>query len=180
MNTDHKLAELIRVSSHVVHELISGYYIRQATDIPISANQFSILRILSITRPYTLSEIANVLQISNAATGKNIDKLVQFKLVTRRLRRSDRRKASIAITDGGEQILNQYDIVREEYQTKTMAEFTEEEKMTFSALLRRFIINTFPDQQNSSLICLQCNKKCWEECIVREIEGKCNYNLFTE
>jgi len=180
MNTDQKLAELIRVSSHVVQELISGYYIRQATDIPISANQFSILRVLSILRPYTLSEIANVMKISNAATGKNIDKLVQYKLVTRRLRRSDRRTANIAITDAGEQILRQYDIVREEYRTKIMAEFTEEEKLIFADLLRKFIIKTFPDQENSSLICLQCDKSCWDDCIVRELEGKCNFNLFAE
>ena len=177
MTLDHKLAELIRICSHIVQDLVDHHYIVRATDIPLSPNQYYILRILSISSPHILGDIAQVLHISNAAVGKNIEKLAHYKLVIRRSRRADRRVVKIAITDAGRSIINKYDQVRSEFRARVLSNYNEEEKLVFAELLKRFVENTLMDHGNTDLICLHCTEICDDDCIIKECKGECSFHI---
>ncbi len=171
---------MLRISSHVTQYLFFNQYIAQATDFPISANQYYILKLLSIGGPYNLSFIAQTLEISNAAAGKNIDKLVQFKLVKRRFRRADRRVANLSITEAGREIVDNYEQVRVSNQSELLKNYSDSEKEQFIDYIRRFITHTLGEQGNTDLICLQCNETCDEDCVIRECKGQCSFHLLSK
>ncbi len=170
---------MLRISSHVIQQLYFNKYLANASQYNISANQFYILKLLTITGSYNLSAVARTLEISNAAAGKNIDKLVQLKLVHRRFRKADRRVTNLTITDAGRQIVADYDAVRDVNQANVLRQYTSDEKELFIDYIRRFLNSTLKDITNTELICLQCNESCGDDCIVRECQGQCSFHLLS-
>jgi DNA-binding MarR family transcriptional regulator len=144
-----------------------------ATNLSLSKNQFYILKMLANSSPFNLSDLANILSVSNAAIGKNIDKLVHYKLVTRRFRKRDRRTAKVSITQSGKDIIEKYYKLKIEKQVEIFKQYTLKEKEEFSNYLRSFIGNTLHEDMNTDILCLQCNGFCGDDCVVKEKKGTC-------
>ena len=170
---DKSLAELLRITSFIITEICEKKYMAEATEIPLSVNQYYILRVLSNSSPFNLSDLAKILLVSNAAVGKNIDKLVNYKLVTRRFTKKDRRSAKISITQEGQDVVEKYHHLKLNKQAEIFTFYTEQEKEKFSNYLRSFIHNTLDENENTDLLCLQCNGSCGDDCIVRDKKGTC-------
>ena len=105
---DQSLSELLRISSFIVIDICEQQFMEDATNLSLSKNQFYILKMLANSSPFNLSDLAKILSVSNAAVGKNIDKLVHYKLVRRRFRKKDRRTAKVSITQEGLEIVDNY------------------------------------------------------------------------
>lgn len=82
---DRNLSELLRILSFIVTDICEQQFMEDVTNIPLSKNQFYILKMLANSSPFNLSDLASILSVSNAAIGKNIDKLVYYKLVRKDL-----------------------------------------------------------------------------------------------
>ncbi len=173
MTLDKKLSENIWILTQLYHSVCEENYRSEATTLPLSRNQFIILSILSVSGPQTLSEFAKILKISNAATGKNIDKLVQYKLVGRRSKKCDRRISVISITESGKKIVLAYNEIKNFYQTKALSTFSDEEKQNFLSLMRKYIRNSIDPKENLDMICMLCDGSCGEECVIQKCKGLC-------
>ena len=170
---DRSLSELLRISSYIISDICEKSFLKDATSIPLSDNQFYILRILNNTSPFNLSDLANILSVSNAAIGKNIDKLVQYKLVRRRYRKNDRRTANVSITSEGTKIVKKFNDLKLKKQVNIFKNFTIEEKKEFLVYLRKFISNTLHKDVDMEILCLQCDGACGDDCVVIEKNGPC-------
>jgi len=173
MTIDKKLSENIWILTQLYHSVCEENYRSETTNLPLSRNHFIILSILSVSGPQTLSEFAKILKVSNAAIGKNIDKLVQFKLVNRRSKECDRRISVISITATGKNIVSDYKKTKDFYQTKALSAFSEKEKQNFLYLMRKYIRNSIDPKENLDMICMLCDGLCGEECIIKQCKGLC-------
>jgi len=170
---DKSLSELLRISSFIVTDICEQQFMEDATNLSLSKNQFYILKMLSNSSPFNLSDLAKILSVSNAAVGKNIDKLVQYKLVRRRFRKKDRRTAKVSITQEGLEIIENYNDLKIKKQIEIFKIFSEKDKEKFSNYLHSFIKNTLHEDMDTDILCLQCNGSCGKNCIVQETKGNC-------
>ncbi len=170
---DRNLSELLRISSFIVNDICEQQFMEEASSIPLSKNQYYILRILANSSPFNLSDLANILSVSNAAAGKNIDKLVHYKLVTRRFTKTDRRSAKISITSEGRQIIEKYNELKIKKQVEIFKQYTSADKEKFTEYLRVFIGNTLHENMDTDILCLQCTGFCGDACAVEEKKGTC-------
>lgn len=100
-DSDSILAEKIRFFSQIVHQFCEEKYFRQASDFPLSSNQYYILLVLESSGPLTPGTLAELLDISAAAVVKNVDKLVKYNLVSRNPNHNDRRSLEIELLPDG-------------------------------------------------------------------------------
>jgi len=170
---DQSLSELLRISSFIVTDICEQQFMEDATSIPLSKNLFYVLVMLANSSPFNLSDLAKILSVSNAAVGKNIDKLVHYKLVRRRFRKNDRRTAKVSITQEGLEIVERYNDLKIKKQVDIFKIFSEKDKEIFTKHLTTFVKNTLHADMDTDILCLQCNGSCGENCIVQETKGKC-------
>ena len=172
-DADRNLSELLRISSFIVTDICEQQFMEDATNLSLSKNQFYILRILANSSPFNLSDLAKILSVSNAAVGKNIDKLVHYKLVRRRFRKKDRRTAKVSITQEGLEIVDNYNDLKIKKQVEIFKIFSEKDKEIFTNYLKSFVKNTLHEDMDTDILCLQCNGSCGKNCIVQETKGTC-------
>ena len=139
--TTRKIAEYTRILSQLLSEVIEHNYLAEYAPGMLSKTQFTILKILSISGPYTVSEIADILHISRAAASKNIEKLVRTKLVKRKSIQEDRRTMEVSLIASGQTIVAKYEKVRMKKQRKALAHFSESDKINFLNLLSEYVKN---------------------------------------
>jgi len=170
---DRNLSEILRITSYIISDICEEQFMTDATSIPLSKNHFYILKILFGSSPFNLSDLAKILTVSNAAIGKNIDKLVQYKLVRRRFRKNDRRTAKVSITPEGREIVENYNNLKIQKQIEIFKQFTDAEKKQLTQHLKTFVRSTLHEDMDSDILCLQCNGSCGDNCIVEETKGSC-------
>jgi len=156
-------------------EVIEHNYLLKKVPIPINKTQFSILKILKISGPYLVSEIANILQISRAAASKNVDKLVHYRLVKRKIIAQDRRTTQVLLLKPGEQIVDEYDRLREMKQNAALARFSENEQKQLADLLGKYVRECLQQEEDIDLICLQCNGSIRDKCELSEHRERCRF-----
>jgi len=172
-DADRNLSELLRISSFIVTDICEQQFMEEASPIHLTKNQYYILKMLANSTPFNLSDLASILSVSNAAIGKNIDKLVQFKLVTRRFTKTDRRSAKVSITTMGRDIIEKYNELKISKQVEIFKQYTLKDKEKFAEYLKSFISNTLHEDMNTDILCLQCTGFCGDDCVVKEKKGTC-------
>ena len=78
------IAENVHILSQVVRDVCEKKYLAEVAPDFLTNTHFAILRILNSSGPLTVSKIADLLQISRAATSKNIETLYQNKMISRK------------------------------------------------------------------------------------------------
>ncbi|MCJ7801663.1 MAG: MarR family transcriptional regulator [Candidatus Marinimicrobia bacterium] len=172
-NADKSLSDLLRISSYIISNIREKQFMEGAASIGLSDNQFYILKILSNKSPFTLSNLAKTLLISNAAVGKMTDKLVHFKLVTRRFRKKDRRTAMVSITHKGQEIVEYYNNLIIEKQTENIKQFSTIDKEKFTNYIKLFIRSCLHEEMDTNILCYQCHGFYGDDCVIEEIKGYC-------
>jgi len=171
--TDRNLSELLRISSFIVTEICEQQFMEEASSMPLSKNQYYILKMLANSTSFNLSDLADILSLSNAAIGKNIDKLVHNKLVTRRFTKTDRRSAKVSITIKGREIIEKYNELKISKQVEIFKQYPLKDKEKFAEYLKTFISNTLHQDMDTDILCLQCTGYCGDDCVVKEKNGSC-------
>lgn len=170
---DQTLGENIRIFAQVVSEICQRNTLDEATDIPLTRNQFYLMRILATSGDFQVSDLARTLDISNAAASKNIDRLEKRGLVERRICRRDRRRLEVSLLPAGRLIVDEYHRITAEKQSVMLGNFTSVEKEILVRLLRQVIRHTLSEEQNTDVVCLQCGGRCGEACVIQDVQGIC-------
>jgi len=170
------VAENIRILSQVVLEICLKDTLQQSTNLNLTHNQFYLLKILSNRDKLGVSEIANVLGISNAAASKNIESMQKEGLVTRSVGKKDRRQQFVSIANNGQNIITKFNSISSNKQNAVLSKFSENEKEQFLGYLGKFIQGLLSDQQNTDLICMQCDGNCGDDCVISACSGTCSFH----
>ena len=164
-----------RILSQLLCDVIENYYKNEHAYGVLTKRQFTILKILSTSATYTVSEIADILHISRAAASKNIDKLVHARLVNRKITREDRRTMDISLTKDGSFCITACEKFRLQKQSALLANFSKQDKQKFIELIGKYVNNYLRNEENIDLICLQCKGAIEDNCSVVSKENRCRF-----
>jgi DNA-binding MarR family transcriptional regulator len=115
-----KVHELAWAVNHEVEKPLHGRK-------PLPFSQFTVLRLLSHTGSYNVSDVATFLGVSDAAASKTIDTLVSSTLLQRVESRSDRRVRELSLTPTALRLLSEYELARKQTLADTFRECSLEE-----------------------------------------------------
>lgn len=164
--TTRQIAEYSRILTQLLSDVQELNYLAEQTKGLLSKTQLKVLKILSVSGQYTVSEIADVLHFSRAAASKNIEKLVRLKLVKRRITRRDRRVLEVSLTAAGQEIVDRFDKWRRRRQYKALDHFSRIQKDKLLELLKIYVHYSLACEKNIEIICLQCNDSIAELCLL--------------
>ncbi len=138
--------------------------------------QVKILTLVSQAGTQTVGDVAALLNISDAAASKSVDRLVQRKLVKRTERPADRRAIELALTAEGQRVLASYDSARESLLTEVFGSFSTSELRDAAALLDRVTTSLVTSSPNPEAVCLQCGVHSRRQCLLEEtMRRPCQY-----
>ncbi len=170
---DRELGQNIKIMAQVIGDICHRSTLASATPINLTSNQFTILQILSTGGEFQISDLARLLDISNAAISKNIDRLEHLNLVVRQTKPGDRRSLDIILLGEGFNILRNYDQIHATKQELLLEQFSDPEKMALLDLVKKVVIYTLAGEQDTELLCLQCGGSCGENCVIESCKGLC-------
>ncbi len=170
---DRELGQNIKIMAQVIGDICHRSTLASATPINLTSNQFTILKVLATGGDFQISDLARLLDISNAAISKNIDRLEHLKLVARQTKPGDRRSLDIILLGEGSKILRDYDQILDTKQALLLEQFSPREKETLLDLVKKVVIYTLAGEQDTELICLQCGGSCGESCVIESCKGLC-------
>jgi MarR family transcriptional regulator, transcriptional regulator for hemolysin len=170
---DAIVRENIRIMAQVITEICQRSTRKEVSESPLSRNQYYILNILAQSGEQLISDLARILDISAAATSKNVDRLEQLDMVERKVGKNDRRSYEIHLRPQGRHVIDRFNEITAKKQIAVMAQFSEEEKIQLLDFLKRIVQYTLNDSHDADLICLQCGGRCGDDCVVDSGKGKC-------
>ena len=170
---DKTLGENIRIMAMVIADICHRSTLNMACPINLTRNQFTLLKILATDGIFQISDLARLLDISNAATSKNIDRLEQLGLAARQAKPEDRRSFEIILLDDGREIVKEYERIIDFKHQHVIDQFTPDEKVKLLDMIQRIIRYTLAEEQDTEVICLQCGGHCGDECVVQFSKGTC-------
>ena len=170
---DQALANSIRVLAQTVQEICLRRNMAEACPTHLTRNQFMILNLLRIERPFAVGEIARILHVTPPAICRAVDKLENLELVRRHVRPSDRRTHDVQLLPGGREIVDRFIAVSERRQLHNLEPFDHDEKEQLLMLLRRLIHTALEDETDTESICLLCIDRNGGNCALPESDTRC-------
>ena len=177
MDEVSSIIELSRVLNLLFYDSFTNNYLSRITPKSLTKNQFFILKILAISGPLLVSEIADLLKLSHAAASKNIDVLVNYNLVDRKTLPTDRRKASVSILKSGEKIVRGFQVSFSKKQSSTKELLSQQEKETLSLLLNKYVQKCLLQEKELDFICENCSGHNNDNCVLLSHNVKCRYQI---
>ena len=109
----------------------------------ITLQQFNVLRILRGRKgvPANLQTVQKRMIHKMSNTTRLIDKLIEKKLVVRKICKDNRRKIELLITDKGLEVLNQLDAKIQETEAAILQPLSLEEQKTLRSLINKITLN---------------------------------------
>lgn len=156
-----------RVFSRAVSSVVEDEILLESGDHRLTPTQVTVLKLIHHSESRTLSELAGLLDVSNAAASKSVDRLVRRKLLARREAKSDRRLTELSLTRFGRNVLIKYESLKTDKLARTFQQFAPEELRAAAQVLERLSAALLKSSKKSEEICLQCYMH-GDTCTVRE------------
>jgi DNA-binding MarR family transcriptional regulator len=181
MSNNHSTGSIIesnRVLNLLFYDKIEHNNTFKGASAQLTKNQYTILKTLKITGPVLVSEIAELMHFSRAAASKNVDVLVNLKLISRHVLSRDRRKAKISILMNGEKIVEEFEDIIYKKQYNSLASLSKKEQQILSELLGKYVNHCLSHKEDIELICSRCNGKIDNGCVLLEHNVKCRFSVY--
>lgn len=105
----------------------------------IPNNEFAVLKILDKHDHQMVSQIANLLNVSNSHITSVSEKLINKGMAVRTRSETDRRIVYLSITEDGKKMAVAMNALTQQYFQEKFAEFTEDEIIMLNQLLRKIM-----------------------------------------
>ena len=175
--TVKSIIELSRILNLLFYDSFTRNYLSGIAPKSLTKNQFSILKILKISGPLLVSEIADIMKLSHAAASKNIDILVNHNLVSRKTLTRDRRKASVSILKPAEKIIQEFEVSLSTKQNAAKASLTKKEQKQLFQLLNKYVHECLAHEEELDFICTNCTGRNSDECVLLNHNVKCRFQI---
>lgn len=162
------------IFSSTVREILEEKYLRQATTLDVTVPQFNLLKLIAYKGRHQVGELASFLGISQAAASKSVDKLVRLKLITREVQQSDRRAASLSLTNKGKAVIGKYETLKEEKLKEILARLPADELVPLMQGLEK-VAHLILEKELDRNRCMRCNAYYVDSCMLKPLCGECLY-----
>jgi len=160
------------VLAAIVADAIEAESLREAGGIPVTLSQLKLLKLVSMTEAQTISDVAAVLGVSNAAASKAVDKLVRMMLLRRSEGETDRRSIHLSLTEPSRRLLAAYQAARLRKLEQVFGSFELNDLRQAAQLLDRISARIVEQGVREGQMCLQCGIYFREKCVLRELTGR--------
>ncbi|MEO7248219.1 MAG: MarR family winged helix-turn-helix transcriptional regulator [Novosphingobium sp.] len=131
----------IGVRFAVISRMMRQEFDRRVSDIGVTRSQWTMFLVVARRPGATQREIANALEMSEASTGRLIDRLCADGLLIRKPRNNDRRAHSVCLTAQAQPLLSQIGEIARASENRVFRSFSDEELLEFSRLLDKLYTN---------------------------------------
>ena len=163
------------IFASTVSEILEEKYLRQTVDLDISLPQFNLLRLIALKGTHHVRQIASFLGVSQAAASKNVDKLVRMGLINREVQQQDRRAVSLSLTVRGKNVVQKYEVHKEEKLRSVLNQFSEAELDTLTRGLEKLSHLILKREEDFGDFCMKCSAYYVEYCPLRGLHNTCIY-----
>ncbi len=113
-------------------------------DLCITRSQWGVVALVAAHPGASQRDIAQQLEMSEAAAGRLIDRLCKEGFIERRQRQEDRRAYSVHLTEKGQPIPQQMDTIGKRQEAKAFKNISDEELEIFSGIFSKIYNNIIP------------------------------------
>lgn len=161
--------------SQLLCDVMEHNYLLEHGPFQITKTQFSILKVLNTSGSFLGSELSKIFNISRPAITKNIDKLVNLKMVSRKNIKDDRRTIEIRLLKAGRDFVANYERERSRKQEIALKSLSEREQQLLGELLAKYVRSCMQEEEMLDVICLQCNDIIMDECRLINHDHRCRF-----
>ena len=169
-STRTKLIQDVLGSAHIlstaVNELMEER-LHAATGEQLTFSQLKLLKLISRTDSYNISQVAAFLGVSTAAASKAVDRLVRRSLVTRAEAEDDRRAVELALTAQGQMMLEQYEQLTLQALEEIFGGYSAEDLRGAARLLDELSVNVLTHEDEDGEVCYRCGIYFRDKCLLR-------------
>lgn len=139
--------------------------------------QLRLLAMVDKTDVQHVTEVADFLDVSNAAASKAVDRLVRRGLIERRESVRDRRAIHLLITAKGRDVIDSFENVQHQLFGQLFDSFPDEILQQTGALLDKLSIELVSLMGAEDGACLRCGIYFRDRCLLRETHNRdCRYH----
>ena len=138
----------------------------------VTLSQIRLMKLVAQTESLSVTDVATLLGVSNAAASKAIDRLVRRELVERVEDEADRRTTRLSVSPAGMTILKRYDTAVGRALEEVFGGFPAAELHRAAGLLDRISVDLVSRTERAEDVCLRCSVHFREKCLLRSHVGR--------
>lgn len=144
----------------------------------VTYSQLKLLKMVSLTEGYSVSNVAQFLGVSTAAASRAVDRLVRRGLVNRMEAPEDRRAVELSLTEKGAELLSRYDAAAEEALDQVFGDLATEQLRGMGDLLDRLSVSIVQREDGGDKVCFRCGIHFRDRCLLRRQASRtCFFHL---
>ena len=152
--------------------------LRAVTGDDVTYSQLKLLKMVSLTEGYSVSNVAQFLGVSTAAASRAVDRLVRRGLISRTAAEEDRRAVHLSLTEKGLELLRRYDAAARPALEQAFADLSPEQMRHVGDLLDRLSVNIVDRANGHDEICFRCGIHFRDRCLLRQRRSRsCFFHL---
>jgi DNA-binding MarR family transcriptional regulator len=173
----HDFLGSAQIFTSAVNDLMEEQ-LRQVTGAKVTFSQLKLLKMVSLTGGYTVSSVATLLRVSNAAASKAVDRLVRRGLLHRAEAEDDRRAVKLSLTERGRRLLASYDAASSKVLERLLGRLPPEQLRKTAELLDRLSVSIVNRANGPQEVCFRCGIHFRERCLLQESVGRnCHFHV---
>lgn len=178
MADDDKLTLLQRLmgASQIYGSTVNSVFERLLEEAGGTQLALSQLKLLTLIAPaqqrLKVTDVADFLEVSNAAASRSIDRLVQRGLVHRTVAPDNRRAVDLSLTEEGRRLLGQFQELRDQEMMRLLGSYPAERLREVTRALDELSVLLLDLNEAAEKQCLRCDIHFRRGCILREVLGR--------
>jgi len=156
-----------QIFTSVVNDLMEEQ-LRGVTDDGVTFSQLKLLKMVSRTEGYSVSNVARFLGVSTAAASRAVDRLVRRGLVDRAVSADDRRAVRLSLTEEGAALLATYDRAADRALARIFGDVPAEQMRQAGDLLDRLSLVIVEHANGRDEVCFRCGIHFRHHCLLRQ------------
>jgi len=146
----------------------------------LTFSQLKLLKMVSLTGNYTVTDVASFLSVSNAAASRAVDRLVKRGLIDRAEAEADRRAVRLSLTQNGQQLLQRYDASSARVLRKLFGDLSPDQLRRTAKVLDQLSVSIVSRRAKGDQVCMRCGIHFRDRCLLRQsAEHNCHFHLHT-
>ena len=173
----HDFLGSAQIFTNAVNDLMEEQ-LREIAEDQLTFSQLKLLKMVSLTDNYTVSDVAAFLGVSNAASSRAVDRLVKRELVDRSEAETDRRAVKLSLTEKGRRLLESYDAASNRVLERLFGEVSPDQLRRTAKLLDQLSVNIVERRAKRGEMCMRCGIHFRDRCLLRQSkEHNCHFHL---
>ena len=171
-----ELQRNLHILSAVVRRVLEQAPVESLPDSPITPEQLKLLRFVVLKRGAKVGEVATGLGITAASASLALDRLQAAGFVERKKLSRDRRSVQVFATRSGRALVARVRRIVDAKLSRSMSRIGVEDTKRFTELAGKVTRILMEGQEYFGEVCMQCGVGSSENCVIRELFGRCPHS----